>query len=283
MAVPKRVADRIKSGLRTFRRVLEDALSADRSEQDTVTIVTDMLAAIFGYDKYSELTGEYAIRGTYCDLAVKVDGKIKYLIEVKAVDKSLKENHLRQATDYAAKEGIEWVALTNGVEWQAYRMIFEQPVSFEHVFTMNLLEGGSDLIEMIYMLSREGITKQALDEYHEQRQILNRHVVSAVLLSDPILKAVRRELRKMSPKMKIDTDDIKDIITNGIVKRDIVEGDEIKDARRKITRAHRRSKSRRESALSSESEREPTPPPSTVGPANITGESREADRLNPEP
>lgn len=283
MGVPKRVADRVKSGLRTFRRVLKDARCADRSEQDTVTIVTDMLAEIFGYDKYSELSGEYAIRGTYCDLAVKVDGKIKYLIEVKAVDKSLKESHLRQATDYAAKEGIEWVALTNGVEWQAYRMIFEQPVSFEHVFTMNLLEGGSDLVEMIYMLSREGITKQALDEYDERRQILNRHVLSAVLLSEPILKAIRRELRKMSPKMKIDTDDVKDIVTNDIMKRDIVEGDGIKDARRKVTHAHRRSKSRREPPLPSLSERGPTPPPNAAGPRNMSGESAEADRLKPEP
>jgi hypothetical protein len=192
MSIPKRVADRIKVGLRKFRKVLEDARQADRSEQDTVTIVTDMLAQVFGYDKYSELTGEYAIRGTYCDLAVTVDGKIKYLVEVKAIDKSLKENHLRQATDYVAKEGIEWVALTNGIEWQAYRMIFEQPVRFGHVFTINLLDGGADLTGMIYMLSREGITKSALDEYHEQRQILNRHVISAVVLSEPVIKVVRR-------------------------------------------------------------------------------------------
>jgi len=248
MSVPKRVADRIKSGLRTFRRVLEEARQADRSEQDTVTIVTDMLADIFGYDKYSELTGEYAIRGTYCDLAVSVAGKIQYLIEVKAVDKSLKENHLRQATDYAAKEGIEWVALTNGVEWQAYRMIFEQPVRFEHVFTVNLLEGGSELIDMIYMLSREGITKSALDEYHEQRQVLNRHVVSAVILSEPILNAIRRELRKMSPKMKISPEEIKELLTSEILKRDIVEGEDIKDAKRKVKRARRRAESSRVAA-----------------------------------
>lgn len=246
MAIPKRVADRIKSGLRTFQHVLEHARSADRSEQDTVTIVTDMLAVIFGYDKYSEVTGEYAIRGTYCDLAVKVDGKIKYLIEVKAADKSLKDNHLRQATDYAAKEGIEWVALTNGAEWQAYRMIFAQPVSYEHVWTMNLLDGGPDLIEMIYMLSREGITKQALREYQEQREILNREIVSAVLLSEPILKAVRRELRKMSTGIKIDTDDVRDILTNDIIKREIIEGGDIKYAKRKVTRARRRGKSKRE-------------------------------------
>lgn len=200
MPVPKRVADRIKSGLRTFRKVLEDARHADRSEQDTVTIVTDMLAAVFGYDKYSELTGEYAIRSTYCDLAVLVDGKVQYLIEVKGADKSLKENHLRQATDYAAKEGIEWVVLTNGIEWQAYRMIFEQPVRFEHVFTIDMLDSGSELTEMIYMLSREGIQKSALDEYHEQRQVVNRHVVAATLLSEPIVKVIRREMRRLAPK-----------------------------------------------------------------------------------
>ncbi len=257
MAVPKRVADRIKSGLRTFRKILEDARTADRSEQDTVTIVTDMLADIFGYDKYSELTGEYAIRGTYCDLAVKVDGKVKYLIEVKAVDKPLKENHLRQATDYAAKEGIEWVALTNGIEWQAYRMIFEQPVRFEHVFTIDLLQGESELPEMIYMLSREGIGKQALDEYHEQRQILNRHVVAAVILSEPILKAIRRELRKMAPKMRIDADEINALLATEILKRDIVDGQDIKDAKRKVKRAYRRAESKRESTPAPQASRAP--------------------------
>ncbi|MFH1420323.1 MAG: restriction endonuclease subunit R [Planctomycetota bacterium] len=273
MAIPKRVAERIKSGLRTFKRVLEAARSADRSEQDTVTIVTDILASIFGYDKYSELTGEYAIRGTYCDLAVRLEGQVKYLIEVKAIGKSLNEHHLRQATDYAAKEGIEWVVLTNAVEWQAYRMIFEQPVSFTHILTMDLLEGGSDLVEMIYMLSREGITKQVLDEYHEQRQVLNRHVVSAVVLSEPILKAIRRELRKMSPRMKIETDDVKSILTNEIVKRVIVEGGDIQDAMRKVKRTHRRIKSKREPAQVSGS---PIAPDAATRPMTIDGDSPES-------
>ena len=163
------------------------------------------------------------------------------MIEVKAVGKSLKENHLRQATDYAAKEGIEWVVLTNGVEWQVYRMIFEQPVSFEHVFTMDVVRGGPDLFEMAYMLSREGITKQALNEHHEQRQILNRHVVSAILLSESIIKAIRREVRKLSPKMKIDAEDISELLKADILKRDIVEGEDINDAKRLVKRARGRA------------------------------------------
>jgi len=44
-----------------------------------------MLAEIFGYDKYSEVTRELAIRGTYCDLATRIDGKFQMLIEVKAI------------------------------------------------------------------------------------------------------------------------------------------------------------------------------------------------------
>jgi len=245
MAIPKKVETRIKSSLRKFRRVLEDARKADRSEQDTVTIITDMLADIFGYDKYSEITGEYTIRGTYCDLAVKVDGKIRFLMEVKAIGKDLKESHLRQATDYAAKEGIEWVVLSNGVEWQSYRMIFEQPVSYDHVFTMDFIAGDDDLNEMIYMLCREGIAKDAIAEYHEQRQVLNAYHLAALLLSDATLAVLRRELRRISPGIKITTDDVKDVLVDEVIKRSILDNDEIKIAARRVKRvAARKAKAK---------------------------------------
>lgn len=248
MAVPKRVGVRIKAGLKTFRRVLQEARKADRSEQDTVTIVTDLLAEVFGYDKYEDLTGEYSVRGTYCDLAVKVDGKIKYLIEVKAAGKSLKDHHLRQATDYAAKEGVEWVVLTNGTEWQAYKMIFEQPVRYEHVFDMNLLEDGSDLREKIFMLSREGISKQAIDQYHEQRQALNRFSLAAVVMSERLLNVIRRELRRISPGVRIETDDIKDVLRNEVLKRDLFDTEELQEAKRRVRQARGRKLAERKVA-----------------------------------
>ena len=70
-----------------------------------------MLAAVFGYDKYSEVTSEFSIRGTYCDLATKLDGVVQTLIEVKAVGYDLKEAHTKQAIDYAANQGVDWVLL----------------------------------------------------------------------------------------------------------------------------------------------------------------------------
>ena len=127
-SIPKSVSNRMKSEVPRFKRVLKNAAHRDVNESDTVTIITDMLAGIFGFDKYEEITSEQAIRGTYCDLAIQVDGSVEYLIEVKAIGLDLKENHLRQAVNYGANMGISWVVLTNGRQWEIHRIRFEKPI-----------------------------------------------------------------------------------------------------------------------------------------------------------
>ena len=97
--ISKKIAKRLSFGLKQFQPILESAKSRDVNESDTVVIVTDILSEILGYDKYNEVTSEYAIKGTYCDLAIKLNGKLHYLIEVKAIGSDLKENHLKQAID----------------------------------------------------------------------------------------------------------------------------------------------------------------------------------------
>src|SRR5690606_16895051 len=72
VAVPKKVSDRLIAGIKTFQPILNAAPERGLGEADTVTIVKDMLADVFGYDKYAEVTSEHAIRGTYCDLAIKI-------------------------------------------------------------------------------------------------------------------------------------------------------------------------------------------------------------------
>jgi len=63
-----------------------------------------MLADVFGFDKYSEITSEYVIRGTFVDLANKLDGMLQVLIEVKAIGLELKVSFVKQAVDYAANQ-----------------------------------------------------------------------------------------------------------------------------------------------------------------------------------
>ena len=59
--------------------ILASAKARDVGEADTVTVIKDMLADVFGYDKYTDVTSEHAIRGTFCDLAIKVDGHLQTL------------------------------------------------------------------------------------------------------------------------------------------------------------------------------------------------------------
>jgi len=47
-----------------------------------VILATDILADVFGYDKYTEITSEYAIRSTYCDLAIKIEGSVAVIFAV---------------------------------------------------------------------------------------------------------------------------------------------------------------------------------------------------------
>lgn len=83
MAISKRVVDRLDSAHKRLIPIIQQQKARDVSEADTVTLVKDLLSEMFGYDKYAELTGEHVIRGTYCDLAVKLEDKLAEIIEVR--------------------------------------------------------------------------------------------------------------------------------------------------------------------------------------------------------
>jgi hypothetical protein len=70
-AIPKKVAERLIAGLKRYQPILAAAKARDVGEAGTVTIIKDMLADVFGYDKYSDVTSERCIRGTYYDLAIR--------------------------------------------------------------------------------------------------------------------------------------------------------------------------------------------------------------------
>jgi hypothetical protein len=53
--VPSRIANRLSAGVKRFQPILTAAQSRDVNESDTVVIITDVLADIFGYDKYAEI------------------------------------------------------------------------------------------------------------------------------------------------------------------------------------------------------------------------------------
>lgn len=239
-SISKKVAERLVAGIKKYQPILVAARARDVGEADTVTIIKDMLSEIFGYDKYTDLTSEFAIRGTYCDLATKIDGILQTLIEVKAIGLDLKDQHVKQAVDYAANQGVEWVLLTNGMCWRVYRLTFAKPIDHELVVDIDFstLNSRSEHdLELIYLWCKEGWQRSVLGEYHTQRQALSRFFVGAMLQTNPVLEVIRRELRRVSPDVRIDIDQIKEVLLSEVIKREVIEGDKAEEARKKIAKA----------------------------------------------
>lgn len=238
--IPSKVAERISNGLKKFQPIISSAVARDVNESDTVMIVSDILNEIFGYDKYSEVTREYAIRGTYVDLAIKLESKLRMLIEVKNVGVDLKDGHKKQATDYAANQGVDWVVLTNGIQWQLHRVSFVKPIDTELILEFNLLELNhkhSESVENLYLISRESLVKADIDEFHIHRQVMNKFAIAAIIVTEPVLLSIRRELKRLTTNLSIDVDEIESIIMKEVLKREVVEGDKAIEAKKKITKA----------------------------------------------
>ena len=240
---PKKFVDRVSARLKQFQNIATTQRTRDVSEADTVTVVKDILAEVFGYDKYSELTSEHQIKGTFCDLAVRLDGKVRFLIEVKSAGLDLKDNHITQALNYGANQGIEWVVLTNAVDWRVYRVIFGQPVSHEEVTSFNFTSvnvNKEDDLEALFILAREGIASDAINDFHQRVMLLNRFTIAQVIKGDAVLQTIRREMRRIFPDIKVETELIAQILENDVLKREVIDGDRAKDAALRVKKAQQK-------------------------------------------
>lgn len=260
MQISAKVKSRLVDGIKRFKPIVLNAHNKDVNESDTAAIIMDILSEAFGYDKYSEITTEFAIKKTYCDLALKINGQPRILLEAKAAGLQLKEQHIKQAVDYGSNSGIEWVILTNSVHWMVYRIIFGKPVVSELVYDFDFTQINpkkeSDL-ELLFYLTKEAMSKAgkaSLDEFHSHKQLLNKYTVSQVLLSEPILDAVRKTIKKIAPDTKSTNEEIYSIIIDEIIKRDVLDDEHTLTAKKLVTKALNNAKKAKVSPTESPTE-----------------------------
>jgi len=123
---------------------------------------------------------------------------------------------------------------------RVYRIQFTKPIDQELVVDLDfsaLSHKSERDLELLYLWCKEGWVKSALGDYHTQKQALSRYFLAAVVLADPVLDVIRRELRRLSPDVRIDTDQIKAVLEAEVLKREVLEGDRAEHAKRKISRA----------------------------------------------
>jgi len=192
----------IRAAIRTFSKPLQEIVQRDANEGDTRLLVTDFLCIGLGYDKFEDLTTEFAVRGEFADYGVRIEKQLVAFIEVKRAAQKLSVRHLRQVETYAVKEGLEWIILTNGQTWQAYHVYAAtgQQVATHLALEVDILgdEPLAKKIEGLFYLSRAALKRGLIDELWKRRAATAPPSLVDILLTDPVLDAMRKEIRRSS-------------------------------------------------------------------------------------
>src|SRR3954454_7941388 len=190
--------ERVKAAVRRFNKPLSDLVARDANEGDTRLLVRDFLCEGLGYDKYEDLTTEYQVKGEFADYGVRIDRQLVAFIEVKRCTQKLNMRHLRQVQMYAVNEGVEWIILTNGQVWQVYHLTGGLPMIIDLALEVDLLsdESLAQKADGLFHLSKEALKRRLLDDLWKARAATAPKSLSGVLLSEAVVDAVRKELRR---------------------------------------------------------------------------------------
>ncbi|MEW6058404.1 MAG: type I restriction enzyme HsdR N-terminal domain-containing protein [Bdellovibrionota bacterium] len=198
----------IKKELRLLLPHLQRARDEKLNEADTSRRVCKVLEDALGYDGFSEITREKQIKGKYVDLAVKLDGVVQFLIEVKSADTDLRDRHIEQAQHYAATGNIPWVVLTNGISWVLYHLSFDEGIEYERAFAVDLLDNPlNGAAEALSLLHRQSLLRGDLETFWKKQTALSPQSIGRALFHEDTLARVRRLIRKQKGIL-IDEEDL---------------------------------------------------------------------------
>lgn len=188
----------------------------DALEADTRHLVTDILVDALGYDKYENLTAEFAVKGDFADYGIRIDKQLQAFIEVKRVSQKLSASHLRQVESYALKEGVQWAILTNAQVWQAYHVtpVKGQQSEVTLIFEVDILDEAlkpSVKADLMFLISKEGLSKGRLADYLSAQNAVSPKTLKPIFLSDDVLAAVKKEIKRKT-KHNIDSKDLKNAV-----------------------------------------------------------------------
>jgi predicted type IV restriction endonuclease len=230
--------DRIARGLRRFKSVAQKASANGAKESDTRMIVSSVVSDVLGWDAFDNLTGEFRIKGSFADFVIRRDGKHYIIIEVKSVTTRLGEKHLDQAVAYAARQGVEWVILSNGAEWQLHRVLFTKPVESELVFEVSLLDDvmkPKDKVDLLYLLTPESLRKDELEAYYQRTRAIAGHNIARLMLSESVLTKLRAEI-KADSGYRLALDELAEILVGCVLRTD-VQGDGVDKQLKRVQKA----------------------------------------------
>ncbi|HZP56438.1 MAG TPA: type I restriction enzyme HsdR N-terminal domain-containing protein [Dehalococcoidia bacterium] len=216
-----RARERLRTGIKRYSRRLAELRARDANEGDTRFLVTDFLCEALGFDKYDDLTTEYQVKGEFADYGIRIDKDLIAFIEVKRVTTKLGPKHLHQVEMYAVNEGVEWMILTNGSNWQVYHVTGGLPVEIDLTLDVDLLGDATSAqkVNLLFYLTRESLKRRQIDELWRQKRATSPKALASVLCTDSVARAIRKELRRQSGQM-IDTREVTQLLRETVIRAD---------------------------------------------------------------
>ena len=229
--INRKIQERLRAGLRCFKPLLNAAQERDASRADTATLALDLLSDLFGFDRYSEVTSELDNREAVYDFAIHSGNSVAMLVRVSPVCSAPDDRYLIATAQHALLHGVEWIVLTNGIGWQVHHVEDtgktrpETPIVL--AFDLSHMQPGQDShIETLFLLTREGHKSAGLNHFRLRLEVTNRYYLGAMMLSDPVVAAVRRELRKLNPGLQITPLEIRENLAKGVLRPDVAASSE---------------------------------------------------------
>jgi len=210
---------KVLQALKKYKRKYIKKQYNDLDESATRIMINAFLTEVLGYQELDEIKTEYNIRGEYADYVIQLARKKQFVVEVKSIQIDISDKHLRQSLSYAANEGIDWIILTNGRNFQFYRVMFEKPIKsvllidivLENATPNDLKNCASNIVSF----TKNGVQKNEPEQFWQRSIALSPVNISKLLYCEDVLRVVRRELKK-STGIYFDDVSIKDALINTI-------------------------------------------------------------------
>lgn len=203
----------IRRALRKFAPTFIAARDASLNEADTVLRLCKCFETVFGYDAIDDISREANLKNKFVDICLKIDGKIKILVEAKAASVKLKNNHIEQAQSYASHNNYPWVLLTNGVDWNLYHLTFGDGIDYQLAFSVSLKDedGIDQASEKLAHLQKLAVKKGGLDEFWKSSTAMSAGSIGKSLFTETVLGALRKQIRK-DCKILVDHEELADAL-----------------------------------------------------------------------
>jgi hypothetical protein len=170
----------------------------DLDESGTRLMINTFLTDVLGFIPIDEVKTEYMIKGTYADYVIQTKGTRHFLVEVKSLSLNLSDKHLRQAINYGANEGIEWVLLTNGRNFELYKILFNKPIESRKVFSFNLTDQSklNEIAETLQHIQKDAINNKGLDQLWNKHCALEAPHLAGLLFAPYISNYIKKEIKE---------------------------------------------------------------------------------------